>query len=119
MRVELPLHPSSAGLARRMVRRACERAKVDGDVALLCASELVTNALVHAAPPIELEVVVTGQCLRVAIYDGSTAEAIPRHPVTPDATSGRGLSIVDAMATRWSAELIGSGKVVWFELDAS
>lgn len=117
MRVELPLHPSSAGLARGMVRGACERVNVDGDVALLCASELVTNALVHAVPPIELEVVLTTRCLRVAIYDGSTAEAVPRHPVTPDATSGRGLSIVEALATRWSVEPTGSGKVVWFELE--
>jgi anti-sigma regulatory factor (Ser/Thr protein kinase) len=119
MRVELPLHPSSAGLARGVVRGACRQANVDGDIALLCASELVTNALVHGAPPIELEVVVTGRCLRVAIYDGSMAEAVPRHPVTADATSGRGLGIVEALATRWSVERTGGGKVVWFELHGS
>ena len=40
--------------------------------------------------------------------------------VTPgaDAVSGRGILLVDALSNRWGFEIHGSGKTVWFELDA-
>lgn len=119
MRVELSAHPSSARLARQVVRELCEQANLDVDTSLLCVSELVTNALLHAAPPFELEVVVNQRSLRVAVRDGSIQQVLPRQPVRDDATSGRGLEMVGALATRWGVDTGERGKVVWFELDAS
>lgn len=119
MRVPLPPDPSSARVARRTVREACERAGVPEDVAVLCTSELVTNAVLHATPPIELEVLLSQRRLRVAVYDGSRDDVAPRRPVRNDTTSGRGLAMVEMLATAWSVEATPAGKVVWFEVDCS
>lgn len=117
MRLELPPDPSSARLARRAVREVCERAGVPEEVPLLCASELVTNAVLHAAPPIELEILLLEGRIRVAVYDGSTGDVARRRPVRDDTTSGRGLAIVETLAAAWRVEATPHGKVVWFELD--
>ena len=36
----------------------------------------------------------------------------------PDALSGRGLALVDAVSDRWGVEDVERGKSVWFELSA-
>ena len=50
------------------------------------------------------------------MVDGGDGFAAPEAPA-PDATSGRGLALIDALAGRWGIEK-GSTHV-WFELDAS
>jgi anti-sigma regulatory factor (Ser/Thr protein kinase) len=88
----------------------------DPDVVLLLASELVTNAVRHAATPFEISVDVAGENVRVAVVDGD-AEHQPevRNP-GPDETNGRGLLLVDRLAARWGSERRGRAKSVWFRL---
>ena len=38
-------------------------------------------------------------------------------PAGPDETGGRGLMVVDNLASRWGAAVEELGKAVWFELD--
>ena len=54
--------------------------------------------------------------IRVAVYD--TDPRLPAHRV-PDQErpGGRGLHLLDQLASRWGAEPTDGGKVVWFELD--
>ena len=54
--------------------------------------------------------------LRVEVIDGSERPPDLR-VATPDAESGRGLFIVQALADRWGHEVVETGgKTVWFEL---
>ncbi|HEX2851034.1 MAG TPA: ATP-binding protein [Acidimicrobiales bacterium] len=110
---------ASAAAARRFVAQALEIDGVDHevvDLAELLTSEIVTNAVVHAAGPAEVGVDRVGDAVRVEVVDAASALPDLRH-VAPDAASGRGLAIVDALATRWGVQPRGtSGKVVWFEL---
>lgn len=87
------------------------------DVALL-VSELVTNAVLHARSATRLTIDRDGATLRVSVWDGSAAR--PRlRPYTPDAVTGRGLLLVERIASRWGVDEGSGGKSVWFELAPS
>ena len=114
----LPCGPEAAGQARRIVAEACTAADLGPDArdsALLCTSELVTNAIVHGRSEVRLTVHSDHHCLRIEVGDDNS-----RHPhlqpVDDGALDGRGLFIVDLLATRWGVRDDEYGKVVWFEL---
>jgi anti-sigma regulatory factor (Ser/Thr protein kinase) len=86
--------------------------------ALVIASELVTNAVVHGTEPIVLEVSVLDHRLRLAVCDGDNGRSVVAvRDVSEGVTTGRGLKIVDALAHRWGVEGHRGGKSVWAELD--
>jgi anti-sigma regulatory factor (Ser/Thr protein kinase) len=86
-----------------------------GDVKLL-AGELLTNAVLHGAPPVDLRVVARPDCLRLEVADTSPVAPLQaRGPA--DLMTGRGLALVAGLAARWGTLLNGHGKVVWAELD--
>ena len=121
MRIQLPAHPSSASMARRAAIDACGGIDVDLDAVALCTSELLTNALLHGRPPIELELSADRQrgVIYIRVRDGGADPAEERHPISSETMSGRGLTIVDALATRWGAEASPQGHIAWFELRAT
>jgi anti-sigma regulatory factor (Ser/Thr protein kinase) len=89
------------------------------EIATLLTSELVTNAVVHAAPPMVLRAWITDAVIRVEVHDGGTgALPAPKRPWVGD-TTGRGLTIIEALASRWGADHTSDGKCVWFELSTS
>jgi anti-sigma regulatory factor (Ser/Thr protein kinase) len=103
--------------ARRLVRRALEReADPDAlDMVLILVSELVTNALVHSHGGFRLSYRWTNGNLHVAVDDRSST--LPSSgPAAITATSGRGLDLVDHIASRWAAEPTAAGKSVWFDV---
>ena len=117
--IDLDADSSSAGAARSFLRQTlagwgCAGELVDD--ALLATTELVTNAVLYADPPLSARVVLQGELLRIAVRDGSALLPAPRH-YGPDATTGRGLGLLDAVG-RWGTELLpsGLGKEVWVEL---
>jgi len=82
----------------------------------LLTSEIVTNALVHARTEIIVGVFDTDGRLRVEVADGlSVSLPAPSDP-DPEASRGRGLWLIDAIATDWGVESVEAGKLVWFEL---
>lgn len=86
------------------------------DVVELLVSELLTNALLHADTELDLRTSLEGDRIRVEVADGSPGRPMLRYPPA-DATSGRGVAIVDALASGWGVEeLPGGGKSVWFEV---
>lgn len=89
----------------------------DPDVVLLLASELVTNAVRHAATPFEIAVDVRGDGEVVVAVEDGDVEHQPkiRHP-GPEETNGRGLLLVDQLASRWGSDRTGRGKSVWFRI---
>ena len=83
-------------------------------------SELVTNALLHAEPPIHVAVRGTREHPRVEVRDASADSPVLPAPVDPDdpeallTTFGRGLNIVARASDAWGAEIEDEGKIVWF-----
>jgi DNA-binding NarL/FixJ family response regulator len=116
-RARLDAQPESAASARRFVDETLRRWRCDelfDEVALL-TSELVTNAILHAHSEIELSVSMTPDVIRIDVADHS-ASMPARRTVAEDDTSGRGLSLVEALATSWGVDERPGGKSVWFEL---
>ena len=92
------------------------------DTVELLASELVTNALVHT----DRDAMVTARLYRDAqgparfrfeVEDESDQWPKRRTP-GEQASSGRGLMLVEALADSWGVEPRGTGKRMWFELTA-
>ena len=83
---------------------------------LLCVSEVVTNAVRHAGPPHSLRLSQAGDTLRVEVADAEQQAPILNQQ-DPLSTSGRGLRILDQLATRWGSEPTEDGKAVWFEFE--
>ena len=122
-RPALSLGPGPRGVqnARRWVVDTCvDIGRPDLiECAELAVSELVTNALLHAEPPILVRVRGTREHPRVEVRDASVeAPHLPNtHPTDEDElllTFGRGLGIVARCADAWGAEIEDDGKVVWF-----
>ena len=87
--------------------------------ALLVVSELVTNAIRHGKPTVTLNVSVDPPGIGIAVDDaGQALPDLAAQRPSADATTGRGLLIVDTLATRWgvTANQPPPGKTVWFEL---
>jgi hypothetical protein len=90
------------------------------DAAELLVTELVTNAVVHAHSRARVVIVTGGERsdIRIEVHDDAREQ--PRiGGFDPDALSGRGLALVDAISERWGVEPSGpaaAGKRVWFEL---
>jgi anti-sigma regulatory factor (Ser/Thr protein kinase) len=101
----------------RMLVRQCAQGRVGNavDDAVLVTEELVTNAQRHGLSPRACRLALTdhGRCLRIEVDDASPA--IPRIR-TPDLRGGRGLILVDHLASAWGVEYHGRDKTVWAEV---
>jgi len=86
------------------------------DDVLLCVSEVVTNAVLHARSPREMTVTRDGDRLTVEVVDGDATPPV-RRDHDPTAPTGRGLLILDRLTTRWGTRPTDHGKTVWFEFD--
>lgn len=113
----LPPNPRSARIARHVVDDALEiwNCRELCDTVELLTTELVANAVRHARTPLALRIIEEPDALRVEVEDRS--DELPR-PVQPalGATSGRGLVLVEALATDWGVESLRGGKCVWFRV---
>jgi anti-sigma regulatory factor (Ser/Thr protein kinase) len=121
-RLQLLPQPTSPAEARRFVGEVLRDHGVEtGEVveaALLLTSELVTNAVLHAEGTINVDVDLDLTAVRVEVGDASHERPTPRDVDDPEATTGRGLHLVEAMARAWGVDRQpDDGKVVWFELD--
>lgn len=122
----LPRHPRSVGRARDLLREQAGSWRLPPEpteIAVLLLSELATNAVRHAATPAgrEMGVRLTAdeKRLRVEVSDASEHPLRPAQASACDET-GRGLSIVAALADHWGAHPrpCGIGKTVWFDIAA-
>ena len=83
--------------------------------ARLVVSELTTNAIKYGKGAFTVTISCQPGAVRIEVEDGSADRPIPI-AASKSAVNGRGLFLVDAVATRWGANAIGEGKVVWAEL---
>lgn len=117
MHLHLPPLPTSPAVARSLVQYACGSWRLDrvADRARLIISELVTNAVVHAGTELDVTVVLRRGFLFLQVRDRSVD--LPRTPgpeiVSPRAEHGRGLRLIDSLATSWGSSAAPHGKTVW------
>jgi anti-sigma regulatory factor (Ser/Thr protein kinase) len=81
-------------------------------------TEVVTNAVLHAGTMLRvvLEQDAASGRLRCEVTDGSPAQPrVRRH--SAEATTGRGLQLLESVATSWGVQPVSGGKTVWFALD--
>ncbi|NUR08306.1 MAG: ATP-binding protein [Nocardioidaceae bacterium] len=94
------------------------------DPALLLLDELVTNAVLHGSGPVHVRIFDQADLFRVEVEDQGAQMPEPQ-PVDLLADHGRGLLLVDQLASTWgyvpleptpAALGAATGKTVWFEL---
>lgn len=113
----------SPALARAFATQTCQTWGVARLAALaaLIASELSTNAVVHARTPSVLALQLSPTGLNVSVRDGDPRPMRRPLPGAIDAhhsdDHGRGLLILDAMADSWGCLPTATGKVVWARID--
>lgn len=89
------------------------------DDAELLTGELLVNVLLHTEGGAVLTLEVLPEPVRrvrLSVQDRSSAWPRRRTPGEA-ATSGRGLLLLDALASRWGVEPRGEGKAVWCEIE--
>jgi two-component sensor histidine kinase len=79
---------------------------------VLVVSELVTNAVIHAQTSFGLLLAVVGDHLRVVVRDEDPGRLVQRAH-DDHALSGRGLFIVEALASQWGVDDGADGKATW------
>jgi len=116
--------PTAVADARRFVRNTLISWGLSGrdDLvadAVLLASELVTNAIVHAGTPVQLTCRLDGAAVEVSVLDRHPARVIPDPPgaaAEVDRPSGRGLLLPAALSSSWGVTYAPAAKVIWFRL---
>jgi len=108
--------PRARALVRTTLRSWGVEARLDD--LLLVASELFTNAVLHGAGQVELTLELRPDAVRLEVVDGGHPQVqVPLVPVQPGMFSGRGLAIVEKVASKWgSATSIQGGTRVWAEI---
>ncbi|MCX4589462.1 ATP-binding protein [Streptomyces sp. NBC_01549] len=113
--------PRGARLGRLLATEQLRTWGLPMDRAAHVVAELAANAATHGRVPgrdFRLTLYVVADTLRIEVSD-TRGDRLPyaRHS-TPDAESGRGLVLVDALADRWGwAPGPPPRKTVWAELD--
>ena len=112
--MELGNDTGAASVARREVRQAVgDHPRLDD--LLLCVSEVVTNAVVHAGSLRHLTLECEDDHVRVDVVDGTPGTLPQPGEPDPSSPSGRGVRIVASLADRWGIEVERTQKSVWFE----
>ena len=94
--------------------------EVDKDAAHLLTSEIASNAVRHGKEPIDLSVSVEEEGLRVSVFDRGSGfdpdELRFVQSLSADTEGGRGLYLVQHLASEWGVRRRDEGTEVWFRL---
>ena len=109
--MRVPFQAPSASMVRSRLRSWLAEAGVDGDAvddARIVISELVGNSVRHAHPLPGNDLIVTwcldAGALVISVSDGGSVTSPHTVNASMQAVSGRGLSIVEALADKWWIE---------------
>jgi len=117
--ITLDARPGSVTVARHAVAQMLDAeglapSELSEDV-LLLVSELVANAVLHAGTVVRVWAAADAGRVLVSVGDDDPHSA----PLQLDrglfATSGRGIRLLEMLASAWGVEVFDSSKVVWFE----
>ncbi|MEU8272277.1 ATP-binding protein [Sphaerisporangium sp. NPDC049002] len=124
-RVDVPARVTAVPAARRCVRELLGGTDhPQTDDALLLVTELVTNAVRYSdsgrcpAGRVTIAVADHDGTLHVDVTDAGSSENRPTlcQETRPDSGGGRGLWLLQQVATTWGWYETATGRVVWFQL---
>jgi anti-sigma regulatory factor (Ser/Thr protein kinase) len=115
---DLPGALDAPAMARALVREACADWSTTAaeDAAALVASELVSNAVVHARSACRVSVAVDDAGLRVGVRDYAPGPELRPRPVDSARPAGRGLHLVAMLASAWGVHQHTDGKTTWAQI---
>lgn len=116
--VALEADLTSPSVARSFIRErleewGCSRLT---DTAVLLTTELITNSLLHAHSATHVHISSHSGGLRVEVSDRGGGDLVLQQ-LDVNATSGRGLFLVESLARAWGTSASRDGRTVWFELE--
>ncbi|QCD56840.1 SpoIIE family protein phosphatase [Streptomyces hawaiiensis] len=115
----VPADPSAVAQTRKDVVAQLERWGLPDAVFVteLVVSELVTNAIRHAEPPVQLRLIHDTTLICEVSDGGSTAPHLRRARTYDE--GGRGLLLVAQLTERWGTRQSATGKTIWAEQNLS
>jgi anti-sigma regulatory factor (Ser/Thr protein kinase) len=115
--LELPRGTQAPSTARHAIRERYAGALSDENLlrAVLLASELVTNAVLHGTGAITMRCRLDDKRLRVEVLDEGSGFEHRSDPAPREHNHIRGLAIVSLLASSWGSR--ADRTLVWFELN--
>ncbi|MEV0787450.1 SpoIIE family protein phosphatase [Streptomyces sp. NPDC050423] len=112
--------PDALHAARRSLHTALHEWALEPlcDTAELLACELATNALLHTNGTVTFTAMPVGdrrRTLRLSVADTSSVSP-QRRSVSEQSIFGRGLVLIEELATDWGVTACGTGKYVWCDI---
>ena len=84
----------------------------------LAVSEMTTNAILHARSRFTVELTRHPDWIQLSVSDAGLSMTSDSHSMAEEsATGGRGIPLVNAIASRWGIDLRESGKTIWADFD--
>ena len=123
--LEMAAVPATVTSARQHARRVLGGWGVPGELvadAAMLASELLANAVqatvsVNPAEPVAMWLLANRRRVIIGAWDCHPGEPVPRTVPDDESECGRGLVIVDELASRWGTRRLSVNvKAVWAEL---
>ncbi|SBT37935.1 ATP-binding SpoIIE family protein phosphatase [Micromonospora auratinigra] len=117
--MEVPAEPTAPSRVRHwMTAQLTEWRVPEGVVgaAVLCTSELTTNALLHAGTAARVEIDLSAERLLVSVADSGTRGQVTRARTDTLSSRGRGLGLIEELSDAWGTDPTVRGSTVWFEI---
>jgi anti-sigma regulatory factor (Ser/Thr protein kinase) len=115
----VPAEPTAPSRVRRWLADQLAAWRVPESVisaAVLCTSELTTNALLHAGTPARVEIDLSPERLLVSVSDSGTRGTVSRAHTDTLSSRGRGLGLIEELSDTWGTDPTVRGSTVWFEI---
>ena len=114
---ELAATETAPAYARRFLAKALKLWDLDDidQVVAVLTSELVTNVVHHGGGQMSLRIRWEPPTLRVEVED-DLSDVPQVRSADPMRDGGRGLRLVEGLATRWGTKPSCTGKAVWIEM---
>ncbi|SCE70071.1 Serine phosphatase RsbU, regulator of sigma subunit [Micromonospora coriariae] len=117
--MEVPAEPTAPSRVRHWMTGQLAEWQVPEAVigaAVLCTSELTTNALLHAGTAARVEIDLSPERLLVSVADSGTRGTVTRARTDTLSSRGRGLGLIEQLSDAWGTDPTIRGSTVWFEI---
>jgi anti-sigma regulatory factor (Ser/Thr protein kinase) len=117
--MQVPAEPTGPSRVRQWMTTRLREWSVPEPVigaAILCTSELTTNALLHAGTPAQVHIDLSAERLLVSVADTGTRGSVTRARTDALSSRGRGLGLIEELSDTWGTDPTVRGSTVWFEM---
>lgn len=117
--MEVPAEPTAPSRVRHWMTAQLGEWRVPEAIvgaAVLCTSELTTNALLHAGTAARVEIDLSPERLLVSVADSGTRGTVTKAQTDTLSSRGRGLGLIEQLSDAWGTDPTVRGSTVWFEI---